>query len=258
VSVTGELVLLDLDPASGLAHIRLNRPESSNALNTELLAELHEALTRAQDARAVLLTGEGKNFCAGGDVKAFAAQEDRLPEYIREATARLNDCARALIGLAAPVVTAVQGWATGGGGVGLVCASDLVLAAESARFMLGATRVGMAPDAGATVTLAHHIGLRRAMELALTNRVLLAREALEFGLVTTVVSDDELQSRAMEVATELAAGPTEAQAATKRLIWEGIGARVEERLESESKAVTELSGTPEALARLRAVIERAR
>jgi 2-(1,2-epoxy-1,2-dihydrophenyl)acetyl-CoA isomerase len=253
-----KLVVLDLDQASGLAQIKLNRPESSNALNLELLAELHEALTRAQNATAVLLTGEGKNFCAGGDVKAFAAQGDRLAEYIRAATVRLNECARTLIGLAAPVVTAVQGWAVGGGGLGLVCASDLVVAAESARFMLGATRVGMAPDAGGSVTLAHHVGLRRAMELALTNRVLLAREAVELGLVTTVVSDDDLQSQAKELATELANGPTPALAATKRLIWDGIGARVDDRLEAESKAVTELCENPDTLERLRAVTERAR
>jgi 2-(1,2-epoxy-1,2-dihydrophenyl)acetyl-CoA isomerase len=255
--VADRLILLDLDADSGLAHIRLNRPEASNALNVELLAELHEALTQAEGAPAVLLTGAGKNFCAGGDVKAFAAQGDRLPEYIREATARLNDCARALISFAGPVITAVQGWATGGGGVGLVCASDIVIAGESARFMLGATRVGMAPDAGATVTLAQHVGLRRAMELALTNRVLDATEAHELGLVTTVVSDDSLQPHATQLATELAAGPTQALAATKRLIWEGVGASVHERLEAESHVVTHLSGTPEALERLRAVIERA-
>jgi 2-(1,2-epoxy-1,2-dihydrophenyl)acetyl-CoA isomerase len=253
-----ELILFDLDEATGVAHVRLNRPEASNALNFELLAELHEALTRARDARAVLLTGEGKNFCAGGDVKAFAAQGDRLPEYIREATARLNDCARALIELGAPVVTAVQGWATGGGGVGLVCASDIVVAAESARFMLGATRVGMAPDAGATVTLAQHIGLRRAMDLALTNRVVNASEAYDIGLITTVVADDELQGHAKQLATDFANGPTQAIAATKRLLWDGVGASVHDRLEVESRTVTELSGTSESLDRLRAVIERSR
>jgi 2-(1,2-epoxy-1,2-dihydrophenyl)acetyl-CoA isomerase len=247
-------VLLEI--REGVAHVRLNRPDASNALNIELLDALHAALTDARGARALLLTGEGKNFCGGGDVKAFAAQGERLPEYIQEATARLNECARALITLEAPVVTAVQGWATGGGGVGLVCASDLVLAAESARFMLGATRVGMAPDAGGSVTLAHHIGLRRAMELALTNRVLGADEAHQLGLVTRVVPDDEVQTRARELAVELASGPTEALAATKRLIWDGIGINMDARLAEESRIVTKLSGTQDALDRLRAVIER--
>jgi 2-(1,2-epoxy-1,2-dihydrophenyl)acetyl-CoA isomerase len=247
-------VLLDI--RDGVAHVRLNRPDVSNALNIELLNALHAALTSAREGRSLLLTGEGKNFCGGGDVKAFAAQGERLPEYIQEATARLNECARALITLEAPVVTAVQGWATGGGGVGLVCASDLVIAAESARFMLGATRVGMAPDAGGSVTLARHVGLRRAMELALTNRVLGAEEAHELGLVTRVVPDDDLQSHARELAVELASGPTEALAATKRLIWDGIGVDMDARLAEESRIVTKLSGTQDSLDRLRAVIER--
>lgn len=249
------LVLFDLDEGTGVAHIRLNRPEASNALNLELLVELRQALGRGQAARAVLLTGEGKNFCGGGDVKEFAAQGAGLSAYIQEATAVLNDCSRALIALSAPVVTAVQGWVTGGGGVGLLCASDLVLAAESARMMLGATRVGMAPDAGGTVTLAQHIGLRRALDLALTNRVVSAVEAFELGLVTRVVPDAHLPRDARTLAEELAAGPTAALAATKRLIWDAIGQSVDARLECESRAVTELSGTPEALARLQAVID---
>jgi 2-(1,2-epoxy-1,2-dihydrophenyl)acetyl-CoA isomerase len=250
------MILLELDETTGLAHVSLNRPEASNALNVELLIELHQALVQSAGARVLLLTGEGKNFCAGGDVKAFAAQGERLPEYIQEATARLNDCARALIGLKAPVVTAVQGWATGGGGLGFVCASDIVIAAESARFMLGATRVGMAPDAGGSVTLAHHIGLRRAMDLALTNRVVNAVEAKEIGLVTSVVPDADLRDRALALANELAAGPAEALAATKRLIWDGLGSSVDSRLEEEARVVTQLSGTTESLDRLRAVIER--
>jgi 2-(1,2-epoxy-1,2-dihydrophenyl)acetyl-CoA isomerase len=249
-------VLFELEESTGLARLRLNRPESSNALNMELLAELYEALVRCGTAKAVLLTGEGKNFCAGGDVKTFAAQGERLPEYIRAATIRLADCARAMIELDAPVVTAVHGWATGGGGLGLVCASDLVIAAESARFMLGATRVGMAPDAGATVTLAQAVGVKRAMELALTNRAIDAREAAEIGLVTRVVPDNELEADARELARQLAAGPARAQALTKHLIWDGIGATVDSRLESESLAVTELSGSEDTIARLRAVIDR--
>jgi 2-(1,2-epoxy-1,2-dihydrophenyl)acetyl-CoA isomerase len=251
-----ELILLDLDEGTGVARITLNRPDASNALSIELLTELLEALTQSQRARAVLLTGAGKNFCAGGDVKAFAAQGEQLPTYIEEATARLSDCARALIQLKAPVITAVQGWATGGGGVGLVCASDLVIAAESARFMLGATRVGMAPDAGASVTLAHHVGLRRAMELALTNRAVDAAEAMQIGLVTRVVPDDRLTAESEQLAHELASGATDALGATKRLLWEGVGASVDARLAEEARTVTELSGTADVIERLREVTER--
>jgi 2-(1,2-epoxy-1,2-dihydrophenyl)acetyl-CoA isomerase len=249
-------VLLDID--DGLARLRLNRPDASNALDAELLIALHAALGECEEARAVLMTGEGRNFCAGGDVKAFAAQGEGLGDYLREATDWLARCALALTRLSAPVVTAVQGHAAGGGGLGLVCASDLVIAGSSARFMLGATRVAMAPDAGATVTLAQIIGFRRAMDLALTNRVLDAPEALQLGLVSRVVPDAELEHEALALARELANGPTEAQAVNKRLLWQGLGSSVEERLAAEVRAVSELGASAAAREALQAVIERRR
>ena len=109
---------------------------------------------------------------------------EALPDYLREATTWLGNVASALTRLEAPVVTAVHGFAAGGGGFGLVCASDIVVAAESRKFLLGATRVGMAPDAGGSVTLANLVGLRKAMEITLLNPTIDAAEALEIGLVT--------------------------------------------------------------------------
>jgi len=206
--------------------------------------------------RAVLLSGNGPNFCAGGDIKTFAAQGAALPDYLREATTWLGNVASALIHLEAPVVTAVHGFAAGGGGFGLVCASDLVLAAESARFLLGATRVGMAPDAGGTVTLAKIVGLRKAMELALLNPTLSATEALELGLVNRVVPDDQLLDEAWALARQLARSATRALAATKRMLWDGLAAGVDARLPEESRTVSELSGTHDAREGLTAVIEK--
>lgn len=250
-------VLLDLDEA--VARLQLNRPEASNGLDVPLLKALYEALMRCHaDARvrAVLLSGEGPNFCAGGDIKTFAAKGERLPDYLREATAWLQICASALIRLRAPVVTIVQGFAAGGGGFGLVCASDIVIAAESARFLLGATRVGMAPDGGSSVTLGRLVGHRRALEIALTNPTLSAAEALEIGLVTRVVADSELLEAGLLLARELAAGPTLALAATKRLLWDGLGRTFEDCLPDESRTVSELSGTEDSREGLAAVIER--
>ena len=251
-----ERVLLEIE--DGVARLRLNRPEASNALDTELLEALLAALGGCEGAGAVLLSGEGRNFCAGGDVKAFAAQGERLGDYLSQATELLARCALALTRLPAPVVSAVQGYAAGGGGLGLVCASDLVIAGSSARFLLGATRVAMAPDAGATVTLAQIIGFRRAMDLALTNRELDAREALAVGLVNRVVADSDLEDEALAVARGLANGPTEALAVTKRLLWEGLGSSVEERLAAEVRAVSELGDSVAAREALRMVIERPR
>ena len=250
-------VLVDL--SDGVAHVRFNRPEASNGLNVPFLRALYDALLLVHGdprTRAVLVSGEGRHFCAGGDVVTFAEQGEALPDYLREATTWLQNCTAALLRLGAPVVAAVHGYAAGGGGFGLVCASDLVVAGESAKFMLGATRVGMAPDAGGSVTLTQLVGLRKAMEIALLNPVLSAAEALDLGLVTRVVPDDEVLEAARALAVELAAGPTLAFAATKRLLWEGVGAPVEARLADESRTVSELSGSADAREGLAAVIEK--
>jgi 2-(1,2-epoxy-1,2-dihydrophenyl)acetyl-CoA isomerase len=250
-------VILTTD--GGLAHLRLNRPEASNGLDVTLLKALHAALMQCHadpGLRAVLFTGEGRNFCAGGDVKDFASKGDGLPDYLREATAWLGICTQALISLPAPVVTVVQGFAAGGGGIGLVCASDIVIAGESARFMSGATRVGMAPDGGSTVTLARLIGQRRALEFTLLNTIYTAQQAVDLGLITSVVPDDALQSTGHATARELADGPTLSLAATKRLLWDGLGRSVEEALPDESRTVSHLSGTYDALEGLAAVIEK--
>ncbi len=251
-------VTLDVG-ADGIARLQLNRPEAANGMNVDLLKALHEAVLAChadRAARVVLLTGQGRNFCAGGDVKTFESKGPHLPDYLREATAWLQLATAALIQLRIPVVTAVQGFAAGGGGLGLVCASDLVVAARSAKFFSGAVRVGMAPDGGSSVTLAQLVGLRQALRILLTNPTLTATEAAEIGLVTEVVDDEDLTTRAEEIAAQLAALPTQALSATKRLVWSGVGQSVEQRLAEEARTVSELSGTDDALEGLRAVIER--
>ncbi len=134
------------------------------------VARGRDALPRLKpNLRVLVLSGEGPNFCTGGDVKDFAARGAALPDYLREATTWLGMVAGGLIRLRVPVIAAVHGYAAGGGGFGLVCAADLVIAGRSARFLPGATRAGMAPDAGASVTLSRIVGLRKAMELVLCN-----------------------------------------------------------------------------------------
>jgi len=248
-----------LATSDGIARLQLNRPEASNGLNVPLLRALHEAILACHadsSVRVVLLTGAGRNFCAGGDVKTFESKGADLPEYLREATAWLQLATAALIQLKAPVVAAVQGFAAGGGGMGLVCASDIVVAGESAKFFSGAVRVGMAPDGGSSVTLTQLVGLRQALRILLTNPTLTASEALEIGLISEVVADDALNARAEEIAEQLATLPPLALSATKRLVWSGVGQSVEQRLAEEARTVSELSGTADSLEGLRAVIER--
>jgi len=248
-----------LDVHDGIARLRLNRPEASNGVDSVLLKAMHEAVLHGHalpELRVLVLSGEGRNFCAGGDVKTFASKGEGLPDYLREATAWLQLVTAALIQLKAPVVTMVQGYAAGGAGFGFVCASDIVVAGESARFFSGAVRVGMAPDAGTTVTLPQVVGLRRAMDILLTNPTLTAQEALGMGLVSRVVADNDLEPATMELAQSLADQPPLALAATKRLVWQGLGSTVDARLAEEARTVSELSGTADSREGLAAVIER--
>jgi len=252
------MALLSLDD-DGVGHLVLNRPEASNGMNVDFLRAVHDAIMTAHgqpDLRVLLLSGAGPNFCAGGDIKTFASKGTALPDYLREATSWLQTCVQGLLALQVPVVASVHGYAAGGGGFGLVCASDLVIAAESARFLAGATRVGMAPDAGVSVTLPLLVGLRKALEIILTNPVLTAAEALDIGLITRVVPDGSLHGESLALARQLAAGPARALGAAKRLVWSGLGARVEAQLPEEARTVSELSGQPDALEGLAAVIER--
>lgn len=255
--VTEGPVLLDI--TDGIARIRLNRPEASNAVDADLLRELHGAVLRVHadpTVRVAVLSGEGRNFCAGGDVKTFLGKGEELPDYLREATAWLQLATAALIQLKAPVIAQVQGFAAGGAGFGFVCAADLVVAAEGSRFFSGAVRVGMAPDGGTTVTLARIVGLRRALDILLTNPTLSATEARDLGIVSRVVPDDELASAVDALAADLAAQPPLGLAATKRLVWDGLGSAVAERMPEEARVVSELSGTADSLEALAAVVER--
>ncbi|MGQ0699337.1 MAG: enoyl-CoA hydratase/isomerase family protein [Panacagrimonas sp.] len=255
--VTEGPALLDLH--GGVVHLQMNRPESANGLNIEMLEGLHLVLKRCQTEpriRVLLWTGKGANFCAGGDVHVFAAQGEQLPYYIRQATALLEVVIGALIHLDAPVVAAVHGYTAGGGGMGLLCASDLVIASESAKFLAGATRVGMAPDAGLSVTLPRLVGARKATELLLMNSTISAQEALDMGLINLVVPDTDLATSAMAYAQKLAAGAPRALAATKRLLWTGVGLSVDAAMPEEARTVADLCRTSDVHEGLAAVIEK--
>lgn len=242
-----------------IATLTLNRPKSSNGMNIEMMKAIYEAVMRCHRdprVRVVLLRGAGANFCAGGDVREFASKGDEIGDFLKEVTAYLQIAVGALIRLNAIVITEIQGYAAGGGGLGLVCASDIVVAGKSARFMAGATRVGMAPDGGTSVVLPRLIGLRRAMEMLLSNRIVGAPEALEMGLITRLAPDQTLSEDCLALARTMAAGAPKAMAATKRLLWNGVGLGVEACLPEEARTVAELSASSNSREGLRAVIEK--
>jgi 2-(1,2-epoxy-1,2-dihydrophenyl)acetyl-CoA isomerase len=248
---------IDLDVRDGVAHLTLNRPDAANAIDLGLAQDLMEATLAIQSdaaARVVLLTGAGKMFCAGGDVKGFAERDD-LPTYLREVLGPLHVAISNLVRGDAPVVAAVQGSAAGAG-MGFVGASDLVVAAESAKFVMAYTGVGLTPDGSSSWFLPRLVGLRRALELTFTNRVLSAAEALDWGLITQVVGDDELHDTARALATKLATGPQQALAAAKRLLHTSLEETLETHLAREAEAISAASGTAEGAEGIAAFVEK--
>lgn len=236
----GEGVVL-VEARGGVAHITLNRPGSFNALDRDMAVGLAEAAMWCDSdsrVRAVLLRGAGKAFCAGGDLKDFAARREERPRYLREVTTYLHTAISLFVRMDAPVIAAVQGSAAGAG-LSLACACDLVLAAGSARFMAAYTQVGLTPDGSLTYFLPRLVGQRRALELVLTNRVLSAREALDWGLVTDVVPDGDLSARAETLAEQLASGPTGAFGVAKRLLAAGWDQSLEAQMSLETRAIAE-------------------
>jgi 2-(1,2-epoxy-1,2-dihydrophenyl)acetyl-CoA isomerase len=247
-------VLLALE--GGVAFLTLNRPDAANGLDMGMLEGIRACLRLCLEprVRVVLLSGSGPHFCAGGDVHAFAAEGAALPQYIRRATAVLQEVIAALIHLDAPVIGAVQGYTAGGGGLGLVCACDIVFAAESAKFLAGATRVGMAPDAGLSVTLPRLVGARKAAEFLFSNPTWNADEALAHGLVNHVVPTVSLAEATRAYAEKLSSGAPLALAATKRLLWTGVGLGVEAAMPEESRTVADLCHSVDVHEGLAAVI----
>jgi 2-(1,2-epoxy-1,2-dihydrophenyl)acetyl-CoA isomerase len=229
----------------GVGRLVLNRPDAANSIDAATagaLADSLDLLLRDADLRAVLVSGAGERFCGGGDVRSFAGAGAGLANRLDEVVTPFHAACRALAALPVPVVAAVQGSAAGAG-LALALACDLVVAAESAKFVMAYTAIGLTPDGGSTWYLERAVGRPRALELVLTNRVLSAREALEWGLVASVVPDDELLGAAEALVVRLAAGPTGAYAGAKRLLDAAGRATFTDQLDAERAALIAAGAT---------------
>jgi 2-(1,2-epoxy-1,2-dihydrophenyl)acetyl-CoA isomerase len=242
-----------------LAEIVLDRPEAGNTFTAELLAELGNATTQlatARDIRAVVLRGSGKNFCFGANLGMFAeALPAERPGLIRDLVTRFHNAVTRLTRLEAPVLGVTHGMAVGGG-LALLAACDVVLAAESSRFRMGWSGIGITMDGGSTWSLPRIVGTRRTLELIYTNRVFTAAEAQAWGLVSWIAPDADLERRARELATELASGPSRSLGLCKRLVIDGGSESFETHLEREAAALVEAMGTHDADEGIRAFRER--
>lgn len=231
--------------ANSIATITLNRPDDANALSMVMAEELLTvsiACSTDPVVRAVILTGDGKLFCGGGDLQEFKeAGEEKEALLLRMATI-LHASVIRFSNMDAPLIIAVNGTA-GGGGFSLLLAGDYVLASSKAKFISAYTASGLTPDGSSTYFLAKHIGLLRAKELMFTNRLLSANEACDWGLVNRVVEPEELQSEALAMAKTFASGPTKAFGRLKRLLQTSFSDPMESQLEKETQGIASMMKT---------------
>jgi len=238
-----EFTTLTLTVSEGVATITLNRPEAANGLNMTMGKELMRASIECSEnptVRCVVLTGAGKMFSAGGDLKSFAGLGDELPKTIKELTAYLHSAISRFSRMDAPLIVAVNGMAAGAGMSMAVC-GDLILAASSAKFTMAYTAAGLSPDGSASFFLPRLIGMRKTQELMITNRRLSAQEAFEWGLVTQVCEDDALQSEAQALAKKIAAGPTLAFGTVKKLLLNSFENSLETQMELEAQGISAMT-----------------
>lgn len=244
----------------GVAVITLNRPAALNALTVEMGKELQSALGEAKErgARAIVLTGAGRAFCAGGDLRAMqkvAEETGRVEAFFDEPLGLLNECIMLIQSLPLPVIAAVNG-AASGGGCNFALACDIVIAARSAKFNQAFVKVGLSPDCGGTYVLPRLVGLRRATELLMTGDVVDAERAAEMGMINAAVSDDELMDMALSLAAKLAQAPTSAIAQTKKLLAASATNNLAAQLEAERQAQIESGQTKDFREGVAAFIEK--
>jgi 2-(1,2-epoxy-1,2-dihydrophenyl)acetyl-CoA isomerase len=247
---------LRIEIADAVATVTLDRPDALNALTVPLKEGLLDALrTLGADpaVRAVVLTGAGRAFCAGQDLRE-RLEPDALP-LADEIRRRYNPIIRTMRELPKPIVGAINGVAAGAG-ASLAFACDVRVAAEEASFLLAFGRVGLIPDSGATWLLPRLVGAAKAAELALTTEPLSARDAERFGLVARVVPGDAVVAEAQALAARLAASAPRALALTKRALEASWGATLEEQLETEADLQGEAGATADHAEGIGAFVER--
>jgi 2-(1,2-epoxy-1,2-dihydrophenyl)acetyl-CoA isomerase len=246
-----------LERRGAVALLTLNRPDNANVLDLQMGRDLLAAVTACQQdpaLRAVVLTGAGKHFCFGGDLRGMQSSGGAPDDYLRELTSDLHRAIVGLVRLEAPVIAAVCGTAAGAG-VGLVAMADLAICGQGTKFSLAYTGVALTPDGSTSFFLPQILGNKRALELMLTNRLLTAAEALDWGLVNQVVPDAEVLAAALQLAGRLAAGPRCANASVKRLVALAGGA-LEAHLAVESETIARQAISAEGQEGMNAFLEK--
>jgi 2-(1,2-epoxy-1,2-dihydrophenyl)acetyl-CoA isomerase len=239
--------------------ITLDRPDSMNAVNVELGDDLLRAVTEAtedESVRAVVLTGNGRAFCSGADLRSgFEPTQSGHPDVQKALMERFHPIILALRQMPKPVVAAVNG-AAAGIGCSFALACDLVVAADSSYFLLAFVNIGLVPDGGSSVLIPERIGFARAAEMAMLGERVPAPKALEWGLINRVVSDATLAEDAAALADRLAKGPTRSYAGTKRQLNAWQFARIEAQLELEAGVQQEMAQSRDFVEGVTAFVEK--
>jgi 2-(1,2-epoxy-1,2-dihydrophenyl)acetyl-CoA isomerase len=236
-----DLTTMTYEVRDRVAHVRFNRPEGANAVNPAFSADFRSVMVAIEfddDVRAVSVTAEGKVFCAGGDLKLFHEAGDGVCNLAADMLVDYHGAIYKMNSIPKPFVAGIRG-AAGGAGLSLMSAFDLVVSGESAKYTMAYTRAGVTPDGTASYFVARHIGLRRMMDLTLTNRVLSAAEAEQWGLVNRVMPDDDVDTAAAELAQQLADGPAWATGHAKRVVYHGYDASLPAAGEYEGTVIAQ-------------------
>jgi 2-(1,2-epoxy-1,2-dihydrophenyl)acetyl-CoA isomerase len=242
----------------GVAHLRFTQPDRANAVSPAFSADLRAAMieiTFDPAVKAVSVTAEGKVFCAGGDLKLFHEADAALPALAAAMLVDFHAAIYTMNTIPKPFVAGVRG-AAGGAGLSLMSAFDLVVSGESAKYTMAYTRAGVTPDGTSSYFLARHIGLRRMLDLTLTNRVLSAAEAEAWGLVNRVVPDDDVDTATAALAQQLADGATLATGLAKRVVYQGYELGLADAGELEARTITQVMAGHDAHEGIAAFVEK--
>ena len=241
-----------------VACITFNRPAAYNSLDVpdaKLLLEAAVEVDGDPGIRAVVITGSGGSFCAGGDVKAFGAHAADLDAYLREVTTYIHAAVAKFYRMGKPLVTAVNGPAAGAG-CGIAMMGDIAIADPAASFLLAFSALGLTPDSGTSWILPRVVGLRKAQEIYLLGRKIGAEEAAAIGMVTRLSEPGRSVEEAMALADTLADGPSAAFGATRRLLLDAQVRSLEAHLDVESRMIGALSQTAESREGIAAFLEK--
>ena len=244
------------DVNNGVATITLNRPDAANALNLTMARELSDVAIECDESgevRAVVIRGTGKMFCAGGDLSVLADAGDKAAAVVKQMAGDLHMGISRLTRMNAPVIAAVNGTAAGAG-FSLAVAADLVVSVDSAKYMMAYTNAGLSPDGSSTYFLPRRIGDRRARELMITNRMLSATEALDWGLINQVVSEDEFDDAVAALASRIANGPTLAYGQVKSLLNASFDNGLETQMELETRGIADMARSTDGQEGIRAFL----